>query len=84
MTTGRLTSRLSDLGDPAVVLENSRLPDIRRNLREGLGWRPEEHPEVDVVLDVVGLRHLQSGEAGQVLTDGLVESDHSVVVIRHG
>ena len=71
-----LTTGITDLGDPPVVGENSSPPDRGWDLWEGLGGRGEEHPEVDVVYDVVGLGELQPGQTGQVLTNGLVELDH--------
>lgn len=71
-----LTTGITDLGDPPVVVENSSPPDGGWDLREGLSRRGEEHPEVDVVYDVVGLGELQPGQTGQVLTNGLVELDH--------
>ena len=76
-----LTCWLSDFGDPAVILKNTRGPDICRNLRESRWRGSEEHPEVDIVLDVVRLRHLQPRETGQILTNGLIEPDHCGVII---
>ena len=57
MMTVSLTSWLSDFGDPAVILNDSCSPDISRNLWECGWWRSEEHPEVNIVLDVVWLGH---------------------------
>ena len=76
-----LTCRLSDFGDPAVILKNPCGPDICRNLRECCWRGSEEHPEVDIVLYVVRLGHLQPGKTGEVLPNGLIEADDSGVII---
>ena len=80
----RLNTLVTDLGEPTVIVKNSALPNFGRDLREGLGRGVEEQPEVDIVLDVVRMGQLQPAQAGKVLTNSLVESDHCPVVVRDG